>query len=144
MSAGEMSAEESVADDGPDVVEASATNSTGAATGSQPVVDVTARSGEFDDDEKDPGKVLGIVAIVSSLALGLIGITLGIIAYKKSRAGGFPGTTGMVGIIVGVITTVLLVLQLVLLSTSNGIGGACDGRKSGVYTLDNGTRISCQ
>ncbi|PWB97927.1 hypothetical protein [Homoserinimonas hongtaonis] len=111
------------------------------ASGAVPVVDVTAHD---DYDEKDPGKVLGIVGIVLSLALGLIGVALGIVSYKKSRAVGFAGTLGTVSIIVGVITTVLLVLQLVLLSTNNGIGGACDGRKAGVYTLDNGTRISCQ
>ena len=130
-----MSADESVVSDGLEKSEEAAI--------ARPVVDVTARDADF-DDEKDPGKGLGIVAIVSSIALGLIGIVLGIKAYKRSRAAGFPGTTGMVGIIVGSITTVLLVLQLVLLATNNGIGGACDGRTAGVHTLENGTRISCQ
>jgi hypothetical protein len=107
----------------------------------------TAVAAPIDADElpeKDPGKMLGIVAIVGSLALGLIGLGLGFVSYRRSRAAGFGGGFGMGGMILGTITTVLLVLYFVLLATGMGFGGACDGLGPGVHTLDNGTRVSCQ
>lgn len=102
--------------------------------------------GEIDESpvEKDPGKTLGIVAIVGSLALGLLGIALGLVSYRRSRAAGFSGGLGMAGIILGSVTTVLLALQLILLATGMGFGGACEGLAPGVHTLDNGTRVSCR
>lgn len=93
--------------------------------------------------ETDPGKVLGIVALVVSLGIGVVGIVLGLLSYRKSRAADYSGGFGMAAMILGTITTVLLALQLFLLSNGMGIGGACDGREPGVHTLDNGTRISC-
>lgn len=93
--------------------------------------------------EKDPGKVLGIVATIIALGAGVIGIALGVVAYRKSRAAGFGGGLGMAAMIIGVVTTVLLVTQLTLLANGMGIGGACDGLKPGIHTLDNGTTISC-
>ncbi|MCW4385854.1 hypothetical protein OH146_08715 [Salinibacterium sp. SYSU T00001] len=94
--------------------------------------------------DKDPGKVLGVVGIVVSLAVGIVGFVLGLLSYRKSRAAGFGGGIGMTAMILGTITTVVLALQLVLLANGMGIGGACDGREPGVYTLDNGTTISCR
>ncbi|MBF0672191.1 MAG: hypothetical protein IR160_06365 [Salinibacterium sp.] len=93
--------------------------------------------------EKDPGKVLGIVGIVVALGVGIVGIVLGLLSYRKSRAVGYGGGFGMTAMIVGAITTVLLGTQLFLMASGMGIGGACDGRKAGVYELDNGTTISC-
>ena len=93
--------------------------------------------------EKDPGKVLGIVGLIVSLGAGIVGIVLGFLSYRKSRAVGYGGGLGMTAMIVGAVTTVLLGTQLFLLASGMGIGGACDGRKPGVYELDNGTTISC-
>ncbi|TXK52689.1 DUF4190 domain-containing protein [Salinibacterium sp. dk5596] len=93
--------------------------------------------------EKDPGKVLGIVGIVIALGVGIVGIVLGLLSYRKSRAVGYGGGFGMTAMIVGAVTTVLLGTQLFLMASGMGIGGACDGRKAGVYELDNGTTISC-
>lgn len=99
--------------------------------------------GDEELPEKDPGKVLGIVAVVVSLGAGIIGIVLGVLAYRRSRAASFTGGFGMAAMILGTITTVLLVLQLTLLSNGWGVGGACDGREPGIHELDNGTKISC-
>lgn len=94
--------------------------------------------------EKDPGRVLGIVSIVASLALGLLGILLGVLAYRSSRDAGFSNTPAMIGMILGVVTTVLLALQLFLIFSNMGIAGACAGLEPGIHTLDNGTTVSCQ
>lgn len=94
--------------------------------------------------EKDPGKSFGIIAIIVSFALGLAGIAFGLVSYRRSRAAGFGGGLGMAGMILGSVTTVLLALQLTLLATGMGFGGACEGRAPGVHTLDNGTRVSCR
>lgn len=93
--------------------------------------------------ERDPGKTLGLVGLIVALIAGVVGIVLGVLSYRKSRAADFGGGLGMAAIIVGAITTVLLGTQLFLLANGMGIGGACDGRKPGVYELENGTVISC-
>ena len=57
---------------------------------------------------ENPGQVLGIVSIVLSfLGLSIVGIILGVISRKKSKAANASTTLGTVGLILGIIGTVI-------------------------------------
>lgn len=63
-----------------------------------------------------PGKTLGIVAMILSLAnliilpTALIGVILGHVAYSRSKAAGYRNTFALVGIVAGWIIVGLTVL----------------------------------
>ncbi len=60
---------------------------------------------------ENPGQTLGIVSIVLSFfGLSLIGIILGIVSRNKSKAVGASTTLGTVGMVIGIIGSVLAVL----------------------------------
>ncbi|MCL1899804.1 MAG: DUF4190 domain-containing protein [Promicromonosporaceae bacterium] len=63
--------------------------------------------------QEDPGKTLGIVALVFAFFFSLVGLILGIIAGQKSRAAGFKNTLATVAIWVSAVWMVLTVILLV-------------------------------
>ena len=64
----------------------------------------------------DPGETLGVISIfLDVIGFSLIGIVLGIISRRKSRLAGFDGITGKIGIILGIIFTILTTLSLAAL-----------------------------
>ncbi len=73
---------------------------------------------------ENPGQLLGIISIILSvLGLSLIGIILGVISRKKSKAAGASTTLGTVGMVIGIVFTVIgmLFLLLVTLAAYGGI-----------------------
>lgn len=65
---------------------------------------------------ENPGQVLGIISIVLSfVGLSIIGIILGVISRKKSKEANAPTTLGTVGLVIGIVTTVLAILSFVLI-----------------------------
>ena len=74
--------------------------------------------------QEDPGKTLGIVSLVASLAslvgfafIGpIVGIITGVMARKNSRAAGLPDNTlGKWGFILGIIFLILSVIGVILM-----------------------------
>lgn len=73
----------------------------------------------------DPGKGLGIASMVMGIVgftccnpfglVGLIGLILGIVANKKSKAAGFKNTFATVGIIICAITIALGLIASIIL-----------------------------
>lgn len=95
-------------------------------------------------DDRDPGRGLGLVALIASIIVGPVGFVLGLVSYRRSRAAEFTSGMGMTAMIVGAVTTALIATYLLLAASGMGFGGACDGREAGVYRLDNGQTISCR
>jgi hypothetical protein len=54
-----------------------------------------------------PGKTLGIVGLVLAFITGLVGLILSIIANSQSKAAGYKNMPATIGIIVGIVLTVL-------------------------------------
>lgn len=77
-----------------------------------------------------PGKTLGIVAMILSLAsligfpTAIVGVILGHISYNQGKQAGFKNTFALVGIIVGWILLGITVLLVLLFLLSIGILGA--------------------
>jgi len=76
---------------------------------------------------ENPGQTLGIISIVLSfIGLSVIGIILGIVSRKKSKAVGASATLGTIGMIVGIVFTVIgfivtAILVAITLTAYNGI-----------------------
>ena len=73
---------------------------------------------------ENPGQVLGIISIVLSfVGLAIIGIILGVISRKKSKAANMPTTLGTVGLVVGIVFTIIgtLFTLLIVLTAYAGI-----------------------
>ena len=84
---------------------------------SQPVVPVaqpTPVSQPVATTGENPGQTLGIISIVLSLVgLSVVGIILGVISRKKSKAVGASTTLGTIGMVLGIVVTVINVLLLI-------------------------------
>lgn len=61
----------------------------------------------------NPGATMGIVGLILSIFFSFIGIIVSAIALKKSKAAGMTNGVAVAGIIVGVITTIILVITIV-------------------------------
>ncbi|MFD4959316.1 DUF4190 domain-containing protein [Microbacterium sp. NPDC058389] len=95
-----------------------------------------------------PGKTLGIVALVVVFFASLIGLILGYIARSQSKKAGVPNTPAKVAIILGWIFLVLgiiaaIILTIVLVSLGSSLAQICAGYDPGVYTLSDGSTITC-
>ena len=56
---------------------------------------------------EDPGKTLGIVGLVLAIVAPVIGIIVSAIARSQSKKAGFENQLAKIGIIVGIVLTVL-------------------------------------
>ncbi|MCU1424671.1 MAG: hypothetical protein JWM51_962 [Microbacteriaceae bacterium] len=93
----------------------------------------------------DPNKTFGIVALIVSIFLSLIGGILGIVAYTKSKKAGFKNGFALAAIIVGFTLFVLQVIAAVLIGVAAAsiYDSLCDGRTSGVYETTTGESVTC-
>lgn len=62
----------------------------------------------------DPGEVYGIMSIVMIFVLTPVGIILGYMGKKRSRAAGHSGTLSQVGLVLSIIATLLWVAIIAL------------------------------
>lgn len=62
---------------------------------------------------EDPSKTLAIVGLVLDFVLAPVGLILSIVAKKKSVEAGFDGGLAKVGVIIGIITTILWVIGII-------------------------------
>ena len=67
---------------------------------------------------EDPGKTMGIISIVLAFVFSLAGLIVGIIARKKSKDAGFPGTLGTIGAVLSAIFMILGVILAILLTVA--------------------------
>lgn len=92
----------------------------------------------------DPGKLLGILSVVAPfVSLGVVGIILGIIGRKKSKAAGFKGTLATVGIVLSSISIVIGILLIILFAAAIGkVAQKCNQLGPGTHT-ENGVTYTC-
>ncbi len=66
---------------------------------------------------ENPGKTLGIVALIASFFISLLGLILGIVALNQSKKAGFKNGPAKAAIILSIIFMVLTVIAIVLAVT---------------------------
>jgi hypothetical protein len=62
-----------------------------------------------------PGKTLGIVGLVLAILVPLVGLIISIVANNQSKAAGYTNQLAKIGIIVGIILTVLYLIFAIVL-----------------------------
>ncbi|NYE94143.1 putative membrane protein [Psychromicrobium silvestre] len=82
----------------------------------QPPVNYNAPNGNYPPAPGGdfPGKTLGIVGLVCAILFSVVGLIISIIANNQSKKAGFKNTPAFVGIIIGIITTVLGIIGIIV------------------------------
>lgn len=92
---------------------------------------------------EDPGKTLGIVGLVLSFFTAIIGLIVSIVALRKSKKAGFKNTPALIGIIVGVLSTVVaIIIGIVSIIAVTAVLSQCAQLGPGQHQV-NGTTITC-
>ena len=61
-----------------------------------------------------PGKTLGIVGLVLAILVPLVGLIISVVANNQSKAAGYTNQIAKIGIVVGIVLTVLYVLGFII------------------------------
>ncbi|WP_164743408.1 DUF4190 domain-containing protein [Microbacterium sulfonylureivorans] len=96
----------------------------------------------------DPGKTMGIVALVAVFFISILGLILGYVARSQSKKAGFSNTPAKIAIILGWIFLVLSIIAVIALiviafAAAGSIAELCRGMDPGVYTTDTGVTVTC-
>ncbi|MCS5724125.1 hypothetical protein N1028_05155 [Herbiconiux sp. CPCC 203407] len=60
-----------------------------------------------------PGKTLGVIGLVASILFMFVGLVISLVALNQSKKAGYRNTPAKIGVIVGIVLTVLWVLVYV-------------------------------
>jgi len=94
--------------------------------------------------DANAGKTLGIVGLILSFFSGPIGLIVSAVARSQSKKAGLKNTPATVGIVIGLLSTIGIVIAII-----GGIAGAsallaqCGDLGPGVHELDNGVTVTC-
>ena len=92
---------------------------------------------------EDPGKTLGIVGLVLSFFTAIIGLIISIVALRKSKKAGFKNTPAVIGIIVGILSTVVaIIIGIVSIVAFTALLSQCAQLGPGVHNV-NGVTVTC-
>jgi hypothetical protein len=95
-----------------------------------------------------PGKTLGIVGLVLSFLVAIVGLILSAIALSQSKKAGYKNTPAKVGLILGIVFSVLWIIFWILWGVvfASLIGGAmdvCGTYGTGIWEY-NGVTYTCE
>ena len=92
---------------------------------------------------EDPGKTLGIVGLVLSFFTAIIGLIISIVALRKSKKAGFKNTPALIGIIVGILSTIVaIIIATVSIIAFTALLSQCAQLGPGVHDV-NGVTVTC-
>ena len=90
------------------------------------------------------GKTLGIVGLILSFFSGPIGLIVSAVARSQSKKAGFKNTPATVGIVIGLLSTIGIVIAIIGgIAAGGAIAAQCAELGAGVHELDNGVTITC-
>ncbi|MDO8336726.1 MAG: DUF4190 domain-containing protein [Microcella sp.] len=97
--------------------------------------------------DEDPGRMLGIVALILAFFVQIAGLIVGIIARKKSKAAGYSNGFATAAIWISIVLMVLgLLLAIALIAGGaalfSGISETCTELGSGTFEVD-GVTYEC-
>lgn len=96
----------------------------------------------------EPGKTLGIIALVAVFFFSLVGLILGYVARSQSKKAGIKNTPATVAIVLGWIFIVLSIIVTIIalaifIPAAAQLAQQCVDLGPGVHTLSNGVTITC-
>ena len=104
---------------------------------------------------ENPGRTLGIVALVLAIFLSIVGAIIGIVALNKSKKAGFKNGPALAAIIVGFVLFAIQLISWIIIgiavataapelgNITNEILTACQGLPSGTQVTVRGTSVAC-
>lgn len=97
---------------------------------------------------EDPGKTMGIAALILAFLIPLVGLILGVVARSKSKKAGHSNGLANGAIVVGIITTIISTLMTVLIllgaiAKLQENSATCEQLGPGTHRVE-GRIISCQ
>lgn len=124
----------------PQPADSPAAASTPPAAPEQPATNTSAPAAPA-PSSKNPGQTFGIISIVLAiLGIGIGGLILGIIGYKKSKKAGAGTGLSLAGIIISVLSTIVgLLLILTTIAGVQRLVQKCDELGPGTHYVDNAT-----
>ncbi|WP_344801268.1 hypothetical protein [Microlunatus ginsengisoli] len=91
----------------------------------------------------DPGRTLGIVGLILSPFVGLVGLILSLVALRRSKRAGFGNVPAMIGAIVGGLATLGVLVAIVVGGLAIGSAvDACRDLGPGQHVV-NGVTYTC-
>lgn len=91
----------------------------------------------------DPGRTLGIVGLVLSFVVALVGLVVSAIALRTSRRAGFRNGFALTGVVVGGLVTLIWVVVIAVGGVAlGGVAAACSDLGPGTHTVD-GVTYTC-
>lgn len=113
----------------------------------QPSAPYGQQGGPYGAPAVDPGKTMGIIAIILPfVGFSLVGLVLGIIAKSKSKKAGYKNTLALVAIIISIVAIIGSIIAIIVgvtwfVNLTNEIVEACQNGAESV-TID-GSLIPC-
>lgn len=105
---------------------------------------------EYGSPAGEPGKTMGIVALIAVFFISILGLVLGYVARSQSKKAGIPNTPAKVAIILGwiflalqIIGAIIAIVFIVTVGAA-GMDALCEGMPPGVYELTDGGTITCE
>ena len=90
------------------------------------------------------GKTLGIVALIVTFFISLLGIILGFIARGQSKRAGVSNGPATAAIVLGFIFLIGTIIAIVVsVVTAGALLAQCGDLGPGVHELDNGVTVTC-
>lgn len=90
------------------------------------------------------GKTLGIVALVVTFFVSLVGIILGFVAKSQSKKAGVKNTPATVAIVLGFIFLAIQIIWIIVaIAGAAALFSQCAEYGPGVHTLPNGVTLTC-
>lgn len=90
------------------------------------------------------GKTLGIVALIVSFFISLLGIILGFVARSQSKKAGVSNTPATIAIVLGFVFLAGTIIAIIVGVVSAGaLLAQCGTLGTGTHVLDNGVTITC-
>jgi len=97
----------------------------------------------------DPGKTLGIIALVLSIVVSIVGAIVGIVARSKSKKAGYKNGFALAAIIIGFVLFALQVIGVIIaivvgVAAAGLLQDACGDQPSGtVVETSDGVQFVC-
>lgn len=97
---------------------------------------------------ENPGKVLGIVALISVFFISLLGLILGFVANSQSKKVGLKNGPAKAAIILGFIFIALTIIGIIIAVVLTGMAAGqvaefCTQNGPGTFTTTSGVTVTC-
>ncbi len=90
------------------------------------------------------GKTLGIVALIVTFFVSLVGLILGFVARGQSKRAGVKNTPATVAIVLGFIFLAIQIIWIIVAVTAfGGLAAQCAEYGPGIHELENGVTLTC-